>query len=102
MATFGEHRANFFSGNDTTTKEGLQNLFVTELQYIYYAEKQAVTALGEQADAATTDEIRNTFLQHQNETRNQVARLEQVFIILKRAVGSCDAIDGLVDDSPSG
>jgi hypothetical protein len=29
MATFGEHRANFFSGNDTTTKEGLQNLFVT-------------------------------------------------------------------------
>lgn len=101
MATFGESIANFFGGNDPDTQEGLRGLFITELQDIYYAEKQAVDALGEQADASTTDEVRNAFLQHQNETRNQVARLEQVFssIGIDIEEGSCDAIDGLVDDA---
>ena len=101
MATFGESIANFFGGNDAETQEGLQGLFVTELKDIYYAEKQAVDALGEQADASTTDEVRNAFLQHQEETRNQVARLEQVFSSIGVDVeeGSCDAIDGLVDDA---
>ncbi|MVM37868.1 DUF892 family protein [Spirosoma sp. HMF3257] len=101
MATFGERIANFFGGTDTETQEGLKGLFVNELKDIYYAEKQAIDALGEQADAATTDEVRNAFLQHQEETRNQVARLEQVFssIGVDSEEGSCDAIDGLVDDA---
>lgn len=101
MATFGERIANFFNGEDNDTREGLHGLFVEELKGIYYAEKQAVDALGEQADAATTDEVRNAFLQHQEETRGQVARLEDVF----RSIGieadekTCAAIDGLVDDA---
>mgnify|MGYP001807859457 CR=1 FL=1 len=101
MATFGERIANFFGGIDTETQEGLQSLFVNELKDIYYAEKQAIDALGEQADASTTDEVRNAFLLHQNETRNQVSRLEQVFnsIGIDVEEGSCDAIDGLVDDA---
>ena len=101
MATFGERIANFFGGNDTETQEGLRGLFVSELKDIYYAEKQAVDALGEQADAATTDEVRNAFLTHQEETRNQIARLEQVFnsIDVSAEEGSCDAIDGLADDT---
>jgi len=101
MATFGERIANFFGGNDLDTQEGLRGLFVTELKDIYYAEKQAVDALGEQADASTTDEVRNAFLQHQTETRNQVSRLEQVFSSIGIDVeeGTCNAIDGLVDDA---
>jgi ferritin-like metal-binding protein YciE len=101
MATFGERIANFFGGNDLETQEGLRGLFATELKDIYYAEKQAVDALGEQADASTTDEVRNAFLQHQDETRNHVSRLEQVFSSIGIDVeeGSCDAIDGLVDDA---
>ncbi|GAB4013628.1 hypothetical protein GCM10028808_33310 [Spirosoma migulaei] len=101
MATFGERIANFFGGTDTETQEGLKGLFVNELKDIYYAEKQAVDALGEQADASTTDEVRNAFLHHQEETRNHVARLEQVFssIGVDAEEGSCDAIDGLVDDA---
>lgn len=101
MATFGERIANFFNGDDNDTREGLHSLFVNELKGIYYAEQQAVDALGEQADAATTDEVRNAFLQHQEETRGQVARLEDIF----RSVGvdadekTCAAIDGLVDDA---
>ena len=101
MATFGERISNFFGGNDTETQEGLRGLFVTEIKNIYYAEKQAVDALGEQADASTTDEVRNAFLQHQQETRNQVSRLEQVFTSIGVDVeeGSCAAIDGLADDA---
>lgn len=101
MASLGNQIANFFSGNDNDTRDGLHGLFVSELQGIYYAEKQAVDALGEQADAATTDEVRNAFLQHQEETRLQVSRLESVF----QSVGAdpdektCAAIDGLVDDA---
>ena len=100
MASFADRISNFFSGNDTDTGEGLKSLFVTEIKDIYYAEKQAVDALGTQADAATTDEVRNAFLQHQEESRNQIARLEQVFnsIGVEASEGSCDAIDGLADD----
>lgn len=101
MATFGERIANFFGGTDTETQEGLEGLFVNELKDIYYAEKQAVDALGEQADASTTDEVRSAFLHHQEETRNQVIRLEQVFSSIGVDVeeGSCDAVDGLVNDA---
>ncbi|MVM34048.1 DUF892 family protein [Spirosoma sp. HMF4905] len=101
MATFGESIANFFGGTDTETEEGLRGLFISELKDIYYAEKQAVDALGEQADASTTDEVRSAFLQHQEETRNHLARLEQVFNSISVDVeeGSSDAIDGLVGDA---
>ena len=101
MATFGERISNFFGGTDTDTQEGLRSLFLTELNDIYYAEKQAVDALGEQADASTTDEVRNAFLHHQEETRNHVARLEQVFSHLgvDGDEGTCNAIDGLIDDA---
>ena len=101
MATFGERIANFFGGNDTETQEGLHGLFLTELRNIYYAEKQAVDALGKQADAATTDEVRNAFLQHQEESRGQIMRLEQVFqsLGIDAEEGACAAIDGLADDA---
>ncbi|QJW90628.1 ferritin-like domain-containing protein [Spirosoma taeanense] len=100
MASFGDSIANFFGGNDMDTTEGLRSLFVSEIKDIYYAERQAVDVLGEQADAATTDEVRSAFLQHQQESRNQIARLEQVFNSIGVDVeeGSCDAIDGLADD----
>lgn len=92
--------SNFFSGNDAETGEGLKSLFITELKDIYYAEGQAIDTLGDQADAATTDEVRNAFLQHQEESRNQRTRLERVFNSLGISAdeGSCDAIDGLIDD----
>ncbi|WP_019987070.1 ferritin-like domain-containing protein [Rudanella lutea] len=100
MASLMDRVSNFFSGNDADTGEGLKSLFITELKDIYYAEGQAIDALAEQADAATTDEVRNAFLQHQEESRNQRTRLERVFDSLgvSATEGTCDAIDGLADD----
>lgn len=101
MATFGERISNFFNGDDNDTQEGLHGLFITELKNTYYAEKQGIKGMGESADAATTDEVRNAFLQHQQESRQQVARLEQVMQSLGVDVeeGNCEAADGLAADT---
>jgi ferritin-like metal-binding protein YciE len=103
MATLGERISNFFGGNDTATQEGLHGLFVTELRNTYYAERIGIEGMGESADAATTDEVRNAFLQHQQESRQHVARLEQVFqsLGIDTEEGSCEAADGLADDTRS-
>ncbi len=101
MATFGERIANFFNGNDAETHEGLRGLFVNEIKNIYYAEKIGIDGMGESADAATTDEVRNAFLQHQQESRQHVARLEQVLQSINESVdeGNCEAADGLAADT---
>ena len=94
--------SNFFGGDETDT-EGLRGLFIGELKGIYYAERQLIDALAEQADAATTDEVRNAFLQHQEETRGQVERLERVFGSIGVEVDdkTCEAVDGLISDTRS-
>ncbi|MCY7356168.1 MAG: DUF892 family protein [Rudanella sp.] len=101
MASFMDRVSDFFNGNDADTGEGLKSLFISELKDIYYAEGQAIDTLGDQADAATTDEVRAAFLHHQEESRNQRIRLERVFDSLGISAdeGSCDAIDGLVNDA---
>ncbi len=101
MASLGDRIATFFSGNDTTADEGLRDLFISELKGVYYTERHAVNALGEQAHASTTDEVRQAFLHHQEESRQQVERLEEVFRIIgmKTAEAESDAMDGLVSDA---
>lgn len=101
MASLGDKIANFFGGNDNDTQEGLHGLFVTELKNTLYAEKQGIKGMGESADAATTDEVRNAFLQHQEESRQHVSRLEQVLQSVGADVedGNCEAADGLADDT---
>ncbi|MCK8494273.1 MULTISPECIES: ferritin-like domain-containing protein [Spirosoma] len=101
MASLTERIASFFSGNDSSTDEGLRDLFISELKRVYYIEKRAVDALGEQAEASTTNEVRSAFLQHQDESANQVDRLEEIFRIIgiQTEEQSSDAINGLISDA---
>lgn len=101
MANLADRIASFFSGNDSNTDEGLRDLFISELKSVYYAEKRAVDALGDQADASTTNEVREAFLAHQEQSRLQVDRLEDIFRIIgiKTDNHLSDAIDGLISDS---
>jgi ferritin-like metal-binding protein YciE len=101
MATLLEQIETFFGGNDTSTDEGLRDLFISELKSVYYTEKQITKALGEQAEASTTDEVKQAFLQHQEESRLQQERLEDIFRIIgvKTEERSADAIDGLIEDA---
>ncbi|GAB2561355.1 YciE/YciF ferroxidase family protein [Spirosoma aerophilum] len=101
MANLTDRIASFFSGNDSNTDEGLRDLFISELKSVYYAEKRAVDALGDQAEASTTNEVRNALLTHQEQSRLQVDRLEDIFRIIgiKTDNHLSDAIDGLISDS---
>ena len=102
MATIGKQIADFFSGGSTTDNdEGLRSLFINELKGVYYAEKALVDNMPNMADAATTDQVRQAFQLHLEETRNQVTRLERVFQSINEEPDTmtCNAIDGLADDA---
>lgn len=101
MASLTDQITAFFSGNDSAADEGLRDLFITELKSVYYTEKQIVDALTKQANAATSDEVRAAFLQHQEETREQINRIDDIFRILSIAAGqhASKAVDGLIEDA---
>jgi ferritin-like metal-binding protein YciE len=77
----------------TTPKE----LFVHELQDVYYAEKQLTRVLPQLASEANDRELTRAFEGHLKETEKQIVNLEKVFKNLKRpAQGeSCPGIDGI-------
>lgn len=101
MASLTDQITAFFSGNDSAADEGLRDLFITELKSVYYTEKQIVDSLTKQANAATSDEVREAFLQHQEETRGQIGRIDEIFRILSIAGGQHPgkAVDGLISDA---
>lgn len=78
--------------------ETLEDLLLEEIRDLYDAEKQLVKALPKMAKAATDEDLRSAFEEHLEETKGQVARLEQVFERLDtQAKGKpCKAMKGLV------
>jgi ferritin-like metal-binding protein YciE len=79
----------------------LEDLFLETLKDIYHAEKQIVRALPKMAKNAHSDELRQAFETHLQETEGQVERLEQIFGMLDKAARAkpCQAILGLVEES---
>jgi hypothetical protein len=79
----------------------MDDLFVHQLQDIYYAEKQLVKALPKMADKATDPMLRQGFLTHLDETKGHVKRLEQVFQMHGAEVKAvdCPAIDGIIEEA---
>lgn len=80
--------------------KSLEDLFVNLLKDIYYAEKQVLKALPKMAKKADSDELRQAFEHHLEETKGQVERLEQVFALcdLKPTAKSCPAIKGILEE----
>jgi ferritin-like metal-binding protein YciE len=79
----------------------MNDLFVHQLQDIYYAEKQLVKALPKMAEKARDPQLKRGFLTHLDETRTHVERLEQVFRMLGAEVKAvdCPAIDGIIEEA---
>ena len=79
----------------------MNDLFVHQLQDIYYAEQQLVKALPKMAEKATDKQLKQGFLTHLDETRTHVQRLEQVFQTIGAAVKAvdCPAIDGIIKEA---
>jgi ferritin-like metal-binding protein YciE len=79
----------------------MDDLFVHQLQDIYYAEQQLVKALPKMADKATDKQLKQGFLTHLDETKTHVQRLEQVFKMHGVEVKGvdCPAIDGIIEEA---
>jgi len=78
----------------------LQKLYTSELRDLYNAENQLLKALPKMAKAASSEELKNAFEKHLEQTKSQVERLEQVFEELdENPKGkTCRAMKGLVEE----
>src|SRR3984885_2964336 len=79
----------------------MNDLFVHQLQDIYYAEKQLVKALPRMPDKAADKMLQQGFLTHLEETKTHVQRLEEVFRMWGAEVKAvdCPAIDGIIEEA---
>ena len=79
----------------------MNDLFVHQLQDIYYAEKQLLKALPKMADKATDKQLKQGFLAHFDETKTHVQRLEPVFQMhgAEMKAVNCPAIDGIIKEA---
>ena len=78
----------------------LDELFHEGLKDIYFAEKKILTALPKMAKAAQSEELTSAFETHRAETEEHVARLEQVFELIKQEPHgkTCPAIVGIIEE----
>jgi ferritin-like metal-binding protein YciE len=78
----------------------LDDLFLTTLKDIYFAERQIYKSLPKMAKAAQNPSLKAAFTSHREETQDQIERLQAVFEALgKRAQGvTCEAIKGLIEE----
>ena len=78
----------------------LQKLYTDELRDLYNAENQLLKALPEMAKAASSEELKEAFEQHLEQTKGHVKRLEQVFEGLdeKPKGKTCRAMKGLIQE----
>jgi ferritin-like metal-binding protein YciE len=80
--------------------ENLREALVEEIRDLYNAEKQLVKALPKMAKGAESDELREAFEEHLQETEGQVTRLERVFELLdeKPRGKHCAGMAGIIEE----
>jgi ferritin-like metal-binding protein YciE len=81
-------------------ENGLRELYLDELKDLYNAENQLLKALPKMAKAANSDELRDGFEQHLEQTKGHVERLEQIFEALGESPKGkkCAGMEGLVKE----
>lgn len=81
-------------------EQGLKDLYIGELKDLYSAENQLVKALPKMAKAASSDELRQGFEKHLEQTRGHVQRLEKIFKSLDESPKGkkCAGMEGLVKE----
>ena len=78
----------------------MQQFLVEQLRTLYDAEKQLTKALPRMAKAASDEELAGGFRQHAEQTREQAARIEQIFQTLgvKARGATCAPMQALVEE----
>lgn len=77
-----------------------KKLYVDELKDLYSAENQLVKALPKMAKAASSDELRQGFENHLQQTKGHVERLEKIFRSLEESPKGkkCVGMEGLIKE----
>ena len=86
--------------NDKMKASPLHKLFIDALKDIYFAEHAIVDALTKMQEAATTEELKEAFEDHQLQTKKHISRLEKVFKLIgeEPAKKECKAIVGIIEE----
>jgi ferritin-like metal-binding protein YciE len=79
----------------------MEDLFLHQLEDIYYAEQQLTKAIPKMADMAANADLKAGLKSHLIDTNNQIDRLDKVFAKLgqKPKGTDCPAIDGLIKEA---
>jgi ferritin-like metal-binding protein YciE len=80
--------------------EPLEQFFTDALKDMYWAEKAIMESLPKMQSAATTDELKEAFEDHELQTRKHVSRLEKVFqeIGQEPEAKKCEAMAGILKE----
>jgi ferritin-like metal-binding protein YciE len=78
----------------------LKKLYIDELKDLYSAENQLVKALPKMAKAAASEDLRNAFDEHLEQTRQHVTRLDKIFRELEESPKGkkCRGMEGLIEE----
>jgi ferritin-like metal-binding protein YciE len=78
--------------------KALNELFLDQLKDIYFAERMIYKTLPKMAEAAKASDLKQAFNTHQAQTKEHMARLEQVFDMIgeKAEPKTCEAINGII------
>jgi ferritin-like metal-binding protein YciE len=81
-------------------QQTLEELLIDCLRDIYDAEKQIVKALPKMVKAATSGDLKDGLTNHLEETKEQVARVEQAFEMMGQPAKSkpCKGMRGLLEE----
>jgi ferritin-like metal-binding protein YciE len=87
-------------GTDAAGNSKLQEFFIDQLQDIYWAEQRLVKTLTKMEEASNSNELKQAFNGHMQETRNHVSRLEKVFDMIGEPAEAkkCPAIARIIDE----
>jgi len=83
-----------------TRLNSFNDLFIFELKDLYSAETQLMDALPKMSEAASDQQLKNSFSNHLDETRKQKERLEQIGKDLNVDLSgeTCEAMKGLIKE----
>jgi ferritin-like metal-binding protein YciE len=92
------HRAMGLFSRDIKT---LDDLFVHTLRDMYYAENQIAKSLPDMVEKATEPQLKRGFKTHLDETKNHIARLDEVFRLRGVEIEGvdCPAVDGILEEA---
>jgi ferritin-like metal-binding protein YciE len=81
--------------------ELMEDLYLEELRDLYDAEKQLLRVLPKMAKAVQAPELRDAFTRHNDETKEQLKRLEQIFKRFDEEPEGkkCKAMKGLIAEA---